>query len=67
MATKTEAYVDTSALIVFADRSGTCHPLFHRLFSNPPKPVTTPLVVAEGHAWFLRLIVRFSFWASSKS
>jgi predicted nucleic acid-binding protein len=54
MAKKTEAYVDTSALIAFADRSDTFHPLFRQLFSRPPEIVTTPLVIAEGHAWFLR-------------
>ena len=54
MARKTEAYVDTSALIAFVDRSDTHHPLFRRLFSDPPKIFTTTLVVAEGHAWFLR-------------
>lgn len=59
MATKTEAYVDTSALIAFADRSDTYHPLFHRLFSDPPKLITTTLVVAEGHGWFLRRYDRF--------
>lgn len=54
MARKTEAYVDTSALIAFVDRSDTHHPLFRRLFSDPPALITTTLVVAEGHAWFLR-------------
>jgi predicted nucleic acid-binding protein len=54
MARKTEAYVDTSALIAFVDRSDTHHPLFRRLFSDPPVLITTMLVVAEGHAWFLR-------------
>ena len=54
MAKRIEAYVDTSALIAFVDRSDTHHPLFRRLFSEPPEIVTTPLVVAEGHAWFLR-------------
>ncbi|MFH2007395.1 MAG: PIN domain-containing protein [bacterium] len=54
MATKTEAYVDTSALIAFADRSDSYHDLFRRLFSDPPKLYTTTLVVAESHAWFLR-------------
>ena len=49
-----EAYVDTSALISFLDRSDSHHFLFRRLFASPPKLVTTPLVVAEGHAWFLR-------------
>jgi predicted nucleic acid-binding protein len=54
MATRTEAYVDTSAFIAFVDRSDTHHPLFRRLFSEPPGIFTTALVVAEGHAWFLR-------------
>jgi len=54
MATKTEAYVDTSALIALADRSDSHHPLFRQLFANPPRLVTTPLVIAEGHGWFLR-------------
>ena len=54
MGEKTEAYVDTSALIAFVDRSDTHHLLFRRLFSEPPALVTTTLVVAEGHAWFLR-------------
>ena len=54
MATKTEAYVDTSALIAFLDRSDSFHPLFRRLFSSPPRLVTSALVVAEGHGWFLR-------------
>ena len=54
MARKTDAYVDTSALIAFADRSDTYHSLFRRLFSNPPRLVTTTLVIAEGHGWFLK-------------
>jgi predicted nucleic acid-binding protein len=54
MARKTEAYVDTSALIAFRDRSDTFHPLFRRLFSDPPPLATSALVVAEGHGWFLR-------------
>lgn len=54
MAKKTEAYVDTSALIAFADRSDTHHALFRRLFADPPPLVTTPLVIAEGHGWFLK-------------
>ena len=54
MATRTEAYVDTSALIAFADRSDSHHDLFRRIFSDPPQLCTTTLVVAEGHAWFLR-------------
>ena len=54
MGEKTEAYVDTSALIAFADGSDTYHALFRRLFSDPPALVTTPLVIAEGQGWFLR-------------
>jgi len=54
MAARTEAYVDTSAFIAFVDASDTHHPLFRRLFGTPPRLVTTTLVVAEGHGWFLR-------------
>jgi len=54
MAGNSKAYVDTSALIAFVDRSDTHHALFRRLFSEPPALLTTALVVAEGHAWFLR-------------
>jgi predicted nucleic acid-binding protein len=54
MARKSEAYVDTSALIALCDRSDAHHALFRRLFSDPPPLVTTPLVVGEGHAWFAR-------------
>lgn len=54
MARKAEAYVDTSALIALADRSDSYHPLFRRLFSEPPRLLTTPLVIAEGQGWFLK-------------
>ena len=54
MATSSEAYVDTSAFIAFMDGSDTHHPLFARLFATPPRLVTTSLVIAEGHGWFLR-------------
>lgn len=54
MATKADAYVDTSALIAFVDRSDSYHVTFRRLFARPPALLTTTLVVAEGHAWFLR-------------
>jgi predicted nucleic acid-binding protein len=54
MATKTDAYVDTSALIAFLDRSDSYHAQFRRLFSSPPALVTSALVIAEGHGWFLR-------------
>lgn len=47
-------YVDTSALIAFLDRSDSYHPLFRRLFADPPALITSPLVIAEGHGWFLR-------------
>jgi predicted nucleic acid-binding protein len=54
MARRTESYVDTSALIAFLDRSDSYHPLFKRLFSDPPPLVTSALVIAEAHGWFLR-------------
>ena len=54
MAGKTEAYVDTSALIAFSDRSDSHHLLFRRLFAEPPPLFTTALVVTEGHGWFLK-------------
>lgn len=54
MAQRTECYVDTSAFIAFLDRSDSYHPVFRKLFSKPPALVTSALVVAEGHGWFLR-------------
>lgn len=54
MAKNPDTYVDTSALIAFADRSDTYHTLFTRLFAAPPNLITSALVVGEGHAWFLR-------------
>lgn len=54
MARRADAYVDTSALIAFADRSDSHHLFFKRLFASPPRLATTTLVVAEGHGWFLR-------------
>lgn len=54
MARRPEAYVDTSALIAFADRSDSHHPLFRRLFADPPALASSLLVVAEGHGWFLK-------------
>jgi predicted nucleic acid-binding protein len=54
MAKRTEAYVDTSALVAFGDRSDSYHLLFRRLFAEPPPLLTTALVVAEGHGWFLK-------------
>jgi predicted nucleic acid-binding protein len=54
MAISPEVYVDTSAFIAFTDGSDTSHPLFARLFATPPRLVTTSLVIAEGHGWFLR-------------
>jgi predicted nucleic acid-binding protein len=54
MAGRTDAYVDTGALIAFADASDSHHALFLRLFARPPRLLTTTLVVAEGHGWFLR-------------
>jgi len=54
MGRKTEAYVDTSAFIAFLDRSDSYHALFRRLFAEPPALITTTLVGAEGHGWFLK-------------
>jgi len=54
MAKKTECYVDTSAFIAFLDKSDSFHPLFRRMFSAPPALITSSLVIAEGHGWFLR-------------
>lgn len=51
---RAEAYVDTSALIAFADRADRWHALFARLFTDPPRLITTPLVVTAGHGWFLK-------------
>jgi predicted nucleic acid-binding protein len=59
MVERTEVYVDTSAFIAFLDRSDTYHALFRRLFSEPPGIITTALVIAEGHAWFLRRYDRY--------
>lgn len=58
-ATRPEAYVDTSALIAFADGSDSYHPVFRRLFADPPPLITTPLVVAEGQGWFLKRYDRY--------
>ena len=54
MASATDAYVDTSALIALVDRSETHHTLFRSLFSAPPRLLTSSLVIAEGHGWFVR-------------
>jgi len=48
------AYLDTSAYIAFLDRSDSYHALFKRVFASPPPLVTSALVVAEAHGWFLR-------------
>ena len=57
---KTEVYVDTSAFIAFTDGSDTYHPLFYRLFADPPRLVTTSLVISEGHGWFLKYHWQFT-------
>jgi len=54
MGTKTKAYVDTSALIAFLDVSDSWHSLFRGLFADPPELITSSLVIAEGHGWFLK-------------
>ena len=54
MGPKTESYVDTSAFIAALDRSDSHHRLYARLFAAPPPLLTSSLVIAEGHGWFLR-------------
>ncbi len=54
MAKKTDAYLDTGALIAFLDRSDSHHARFVQLFSAPPRLLTSDLVIAEGHGWFLK-------------
>lgn len=49
-----EAYLDTSAFIAFLDRSDSYHSIFKRVFASPPPLVTSALVIAEAHGWFLR-------------
>ena len=46
--------MDTSAFIAFLDRSDSYHSAFKQLFASPPPLVTSALVIAEGHGWFLR-------------
>ena len=54
MASRISAYVDTSAFIAALDRSDSYHRIFARLFSVPPPLITSGLVAAECHGWFLR-------------
>jgi predicted nucleic acid-binding protein len=49
-----EAYLDTSAFIAFLDRSDSYHAIFRSAFATPPPVVTSALVIAEAHGWFLR-------------
>lgn len=49
-----EAYLDTSAFVAFLDRSDSYHTIFKRAFATPPPLVTSALVIAEAHGWFLR-------------
>ena len=49
-----EACVDTGAFIAFFDKSDTWHPLFAGLFARAKGLVTTSLVIAETHGWFVR-------------
>lgn len=47
-------FVDSSAFIAFLDSSDTYFPVFSRAFAAPPNLVTSSLVIAECHGWFLR-------------
>lgn len=51
---KNTTYVDSSAFIAVLDSSDTFYNKYHILFSDPPKLVTTTLVINETHSWFLR-------------
>ena len=53
-ATLKKAYLDTSAFIAFLDRSDSYHSTFRTAFATPPSLVTSALVIAEAHGWFLR-------------
>ena len=54
MAKNPESYVDTSAFIAFLDRRDLHHGRYFKLFETAPPLVTSSLVLAEGHGWFLR-------------
>ncbi|MCB1173666.1 MAG: type II toxin-antitoxin system VapC family toxin [Leptospiraceae bacterium] len=54
MAQNKPAYRDTTALIAFLDRSDSWHAHFYQLFARPPRLITSSLVIAEGHGWFLK-------------
>lgn len=49
-----EAYVDSGAFIAFFDKSDTWHARFAGLFARTKGLITTPLVIAETHGWFVR-------------
>lgn len=49
-----EAYADSGAFIAFFDKSDTWHALFAGLFARTKGLVTTSLVIAETHGWFVR-------------
>ena len=49
-----EAYVDSGAFIAFFDKSDTWHPKFAGLFARAKGLVTTSLIIAETHGWFVR-------------
>ena len=51
--------MDTSAFIAFLDKSDSCNATFRRLFASPPSLITSALVIAEGHGWFLRRYDRY--------
>lgn len=54
MSIRNKAYVDSSAFIAFLDKSDHYNLLFNRFFSEAQSLITTPLVINETHAWFLR-------------
>ncbi|GAB4361818.1 MAG: hypothetical protein OHK0021_05870 [Bryobacter sp.] len=54
MAARTEVYLDSGGLIAFLDDSDSFHSLYRRLFSDPPRLVSSFLVLTETNGWFLR-------------
>ena len=51
---KSEAYVDSSAWIAALDPSDEFHEVFAPLFHNPPRLITSALVVSEVYTWLMR-------------
>ena len=54
MSVGSRVFLDTGIFIAFLDRSDRWHPEARALFASPPRSwVTSLLVIAETHGWFL--------------